>query len=251
MCGKGSSWSAWTMAAPVSASFVRSKPTASSVQPGAPSPPEKRLHMSWCGSMNRQRPWSAASLRHCPHVVEIRLVVDARPGVLDRLPGDQEAQEREPPRAKPREDARRPPRAGRADRRRRRRDGRRSPRAGGSRRSGPAGTLLLPPRLTPRRISVRPCSSTNRDPAMRTAIGAGILAAPHAARGPFRGHEPAAIDRRSDGSVSGGGHDLAGGAGRRILRARAADPGRGRVAGARRERRGRAWGGGRCPFSLF
>ena len=58
MRGKGSPWMAWTMAAPVSCRRVKSMPASSRVQPGAPSPPVKRLQTSWWGSMNSWMPYS-------------------------------------------------------------------------------------------------------------------------------------------------------------------------------------------------
>ena len=80
-----------------------SNPAVSSVHPGAPSPPLHLLHMSWCGSMNRDMPCLLGALDRGAQAIEVLLVVQSRPRVLHGFPGDQVAQEHEPPFAQARE----------------------------------------------------------------------------------------------------------------------------------------------------
>ena len=219
MRGKGPSWSAWTTAAPVAASCVeveshRLERPARRAVAAREAAPHVLVRID-----EEVEAVAAGALDDGADVVEIRLVVAAGPGVLDRLPGDHAAAGRSGPRRAGGRSARRPPPAGTGARRRRRRGGRRSPRA--------VGRAVRPGRHLAAAAQIDPAQDQRSAPLVHEP-GPGDSdrhRRGQSSRRP-RIRDPVPFNRRRDrprkqaDPPGGRGHDLAGCDRRRILRPR-------------------------------
>jgi len=77
--------------------------TASSVQPGAPSPPVQRLQASWCGVDEYVDAMGGGALDNGAQVAQIGFVVAAGAGMLHGFPGHEQTLEGQSPGAQARE----------------------------------------------------------------------------------------------------------------------------------------------------